>query len=158
MGQESPIEPWLAPDNRAACGLRTDWLRRGKMTKTAGRENQKRCLNRAASRDHGTEGQNNPVQWGGLDGKKNSGRRRSLFSLTPFIELIRHFSSFRHSILYSAVEPRENHNKYHPVHTVSGTYATIYVPYPLSTRWTRAMVSEGFGTQQVDSRDIRNWL
>src|SRR5271168_5019126 len=86
MGQESPIEPWLAPDNRAACGLRTDWLRRGKMTKTAGRENQKRCLNRAASRDHGTEGQNNHVQWGGLDGKKNSGRRRSLFSLTPFID------------------------------------------------------------------------
>src|SRR5271170_1120307 len=28
MGHESPIEPWLAPDNRAACGLRTDWLRR----------------------------------------------------------------------------------------------------------------------------------
>src|SRR5271155_4837253 len=26
------------------------------MTKTAGRENQKRCLNRAASRDHGTAG------------------------------------------------------------------------------------------------------
>src|SRR6202795_1725943 len=28
MGHESPIEPWLAPDNRAACGLRTDRLRR----------------------------------------------------------------------------------------------------------------------------------
>src|SRR5271168_3029199 len=102
MGQESPIEPWLAPDNRAACGLRTDWLRRAKMTKTAGRENQKRWLNRAASRDHGTEGQNNPAQRGGLDGKKSSGRRRSLFSLTPFIELIRHFNreSSRTALLY----------------------------------------------------------
>src|SRR5271169_2977139 len=59
------------------------------MTKTAGRENQKRCVNEAASRDHGTAGQNNPAQRGGLDGKKNSGRRRSLFSLTPFIELTR---------------------------------------------------------------------
>src|SRR5271155_3005599 len=68
--------------------------------KTAGRENQKRCLNRAASRDHGTEGQNNPVQWGGLDGKKTSGRRRSLFSLTPFIELIRSWpQSRRHSAI-----------------------------------------------------------
>src|SRR5271170_3088888 len=89
MGHESPIEPWLAPDNRAACGLRTDWLRRAKMTKTAGRENQKRCVKEAASRDLGTEGQNTPAQRGGLDGKKNSGHRRSVFSLTPFIELIR---------------------------------------------------------------------
>jgi hypothetical protein len=56
MGHESPIEPWLAPDNRAACGLRTDWLRRAKAMKTAGKENQKRCVNAAASRDHGTEG------------------------------------------------------------------------------------------------------
>src|SRR5271168_989263 len=62
------------------------------MTKTAGRENQKRCVKEAASRDHGTEGQNNPVQWGGLDGKKTSGRRRSLFSLTPFIELTRTYA------------------------------------------------------------------
>src|SRR5271156_4053208 len=56
------------------------------MTKTAGRENQKRCLNRAASRDHGTEGHSDLAQRGGLDGKKTSGRRRSLFSLTPFID------------------------------------------------------------------------
>ncbi len=62
MGHESPIEPWLAPDNRAACGLRTDWLRRTKAMKTAGRENQKRCVNGAASRVLGTERQNNPAQ------------------------------------------------------------------------------------------------
>jgi|BogFormECP03_OM3_1039632.scaffolds.fasta_scaffold04724_2 hypothetical protein len=35
------------------------------------------------------EGKNNPAQWGGLDGKKNSGQRRSVFSLTPFMELTR---------------------------------------------------------------------
>ena len=89
MGHESPIEPWLAPDNRAACGLRTDWLRRPKAMKTAGKENQKRCVNAAASRDHGTEGQNNPARRGGLEANKTSGCRRSVFSLTPFIELIR---------------------------------------------------------------------
>jgi hypothetical protein len=57
--------------------------------KTAGRETQKRYKNRVASRAQGTEGKNNPAQWGGLDGKKNSGQRRSVFSLTPFMELIR---------------------------------------------------------------------
>src|SRR5271170_2952183 len=59
------------------------------MTKTAGKENQKRCVNEAASRDHGTEGQNDPAQRGGLEGKKKSSRRRSVFFSTPFIELIR---------------------------------------------------------------------
>ena len=61
--------------------------------KTAGRETQKRYKNRVASRAQGTEGKNNPAQWGGLDGKKNSGQRRSVFSLTPFMELIRHLDS-----------------------------------------------------------------
>ena len=69
MGHESPIEPWLAPDNRAACGLRTDWLRRAKGMKTAGKENQNRRLQEAASRDRGTESYNNPAQWGGLGSK-----------------------------------------------------------------------------------------
>jgi hypothetical protein len=57
--------------------------------KTAGRETEKRYKNRVASRAQGTEGKNNPAQWGGLDGKKNSGQRRSVFSLTPFMERIR---------------------------------------------------------------------
>src|ERR1700677_424529 len=69
-------------------GLRTDWLRRAEAMKTAGRENQKRYRNRVASRAPGTEGQNKPARWGGLDGKKNSGHKRSFFSLTPFMELI----------------------------------------------------------------------
>jgi hypothetical protein len=69
--------------------IRTDWLRRGKAMKTAGRENQKRYTSVVATRDHGTESENNPAQWGGLDGKKNSGHRRSVFSLTPFMERIR---------------------------------------------------------------------
>jgi hypothetical protein len=89
MGPEPPIEPWLAPDNRAACGLRTDWLRRAKAMKAAGKKNQTRCPNEAASREHETEGQNNPAQRGGLEGKKTSSRRRSVFSLIPFIGLIR---------------------------------------------------------------------
>jgi hypothetical protein len=59
--------------------------------KTAGRETQKRYKNLVASRAYGTEGQNKPAQRGGLDGKKNSGRRRSVFCLTPFMELIRHY-------------------------------------------------------------------
>jgi hypothetical protein len=69
-------------------GLRIDWLRREEAMKTAGKENQKRYRTFVASRDQGTEGENNPAQWGGLDGKKNSGHRTSVFSLTPFIELI----------------------------------------------------------------------
>jgi hypothetical protein len=48
--------------------------------KTAGRENQKRCVNEAASRDHGTEGHSNLAQRGGLDRKKKSGRRKAVFS------------------------------------------------------------------------------
>jgi hypothetical protein len=56
--------------------------------KTAGRENQKRYTTVVASRDHGTEDENNPAQWGGLDGKKKSGHRRSVFFLTSFIELM----------------------------------------------------------------------
>ena len=95
MGHESPIEPWLAPDNRAACGLRTDWLRRAKAMKTAGKKDQKRCLHEAASRDHGTEGSNNPAQtrWAGRQEKIRP--RESCFFLTPFIELIRSCASNR---------------------------------------------------------------
>jgi hypothetical protein len=70
--------------NRAACGLRTDWLRRVKVMKTAGKENQTRCPNEAAPRDRRTEGQNNPAQWGGLEAKKISSRRRSVFFLDSF--------------------------------------------------------------------------
>jgi hypothetical protein len=52
--------------------------------KTAGKENQKRCLHEAVSRDHGTEGPNNPAPWGGLDSKKKSSGRRSVFFLDSF--------------------------------------------------------------------------
>jgi hypothetical protein len=41
--------------------LQPDWLRRAKAMNTAGKENHKRCLNEAASRDHETEGQHNPA-------------------------------------------------------------------------------------------------
>src|SRR5271155_934264 len=89
MGHESPIEPWWAADNRAAwespnrlASSRQSDENRWQKKPTALRES-------SSVRDHRTEGQNNPAQRGGLDGKKNSGRRRSLFPLTPFIELIR---------------------------------------------------------------------
>jgi hypothetical protein len=36
---------------------------------------------------YGTESENNPAQWGRLDVKKKSGHRRSVFFLTPFLEL-----------------------------------------------------------------------
>jgi hypothetical protein len=57
--------------------------------KTAGRETQKRYAIFVASRVCGTEGENNPAQWGGLDVKKQSGHGRSIFFLNPFIELVR---------------------------------------------------------------------
>ncbi|MGA7854761.1 MAG: hypothetical protein WCA15_15650 [Candidatus Acidiferrales bacterium] len=57
--------------------------------KTAGKKDQTRCLHEAASRDHGTEGQNNPAQWGGLERKKKIRPQGSCFYLTPFIELTR---------------------------------------------------------------------
>lgn len=91
MGQESLIEPWLPPDNLVLLvGLRTDGPRRKEAMKTADRETQKRYGIAVASRDPGTEGKNNPAQWGGLDVEKKSGQRRSVFFLTPFIELIGH--------------------------------------------------------------------
>jgi hypothetical protein len=61
-------------------GLRTDRLRRAQVMKTAGSENQTRCLNEAASRDHGTESKNKPAQRGGLEAKKKSSRRKAVFS------------------------------------------------------------------------------
>jgi hypothetical protein len=67
-------------------GLRTDWLRRKDAMKTAGRKTK--ATNVVASRVCGTEGENNLAPWGGLDGKKNFGHRKSVFSLTPFMELI----------------------------------------------------------------------
>src|ERR1700722_14744005 len=57
--------------------------------KTADRENQNRYTSVVATRDHGTQDQNHPAQRGRLDGKKNSGRRRKVFYLTPFMERIR---------------------------------------------------------------------
>jgi hypothetical protein len=58
--------------------------------KIAGRENQKRYATAlVASRVYGTEGENNPAQSTRLDVKKKSGHGRSVFFLTPFIELIR---------------------------------------------------------------------
>jgi hypothetical protein len=71
-------------------GFGTDRLRRQEAMKTAGRENPNRCTTvRVAFRAYGTEAENNPAQWGGLDVEKKSGHRRSVFFLTPFIELSR---------------------------------------------------------------------
>jgi hypothetical protein len=36
------------------------------------------------------EGENNPAQWGGLDGKKTSGHRESVSFLPPFMEITKH--------------------------------------------------------------------
>src|SRR5271168_2780851 len=71
MGHESPIEPWLAPDNRAACGLRTDWLRCAKVMKTAGKENQKRCATvRSVPRSrNGRPEQSCSTRWAGSQEK-----------------------------------------------------------------------------------------
>ncbi len=84
MGHESPIEPWLAPDNRAACGSRADWLRRAPVMKTAGREHPKRCRKEAASRALGTEGQNNPAQTGRAGRQEKIQRPEKCFLLDSF--------------------------------------------------------------------------
>jgi hypothetical protein len=76
--------------------------------KTADRENQNRYTSVVATRDHGTQDQNHPAQRGPLDGKKNSGRRRSVFSLTPFMELIRRWEAFlarRYTLLLYTASP-----------------------------------------------------
>jgi hypothetical protein len=58
--------------------------------KTAGRENPNRCTTAlAAFRVFGTEAENTSCSMGGLDVENKSGHRRSVFFLTPFIELIR---------------------------------------------------------------------
>ena len=67
--------------------------------KNADKENQKRYTSVVASRAPGTEGQNEPAQPGGLDGKKNSGQRRSVFFLTPFMELIRSYGTEQVSVV-----------------------------------------------------------
>jgi len=57
--------------------------------KTAGRETQKRYGIFVASRVYGMDGENNPAQWGGLDVRKNSGHRRSVFLDFPFYRTYR---------------------------------------------------------------------
>ena len=89
MGHESPIELW-SPNLTTFCfvGFGTDRLRRQEAMKTAGRENPNRYATvLVAFRVYGTEAENNSAQWGGLDVKKKSGHGRSVFFLTPFIEL-----------------------------------------------------------------------
>src|SRR6202522_4635774 len=97
MGHESPIEPWLAADNRAAWES-PNRLASSRQSDENRWQKKPTALREASSvRDHRTEGQNNPAQRGGLDGKKNSGRRRRLFRLTPFIELIRTLVGHHHN-------------------------------------------------------------
>jgi hypothetical protein len=60
----------------------------GEQVKTAGRENPNRYTTvLVAFRAYGTEAENNPAQWGGLDVENKSGHRRSVFFLTPFIDI-----------------------------------------------------------------------
>jgi len=75
----------LASRTRAAKNtslvLRTKWLRREEVMKTAESENQIRCTCFAATREHGTEDQNNPAQRARLDGKENFLPREKCFFL-----------------------------------------------------------------------------
>jgi hypothetical protein len=58
--------------------------------KTAGRENPNRYTAvLVAFRVYGTEAENTSCSMVGLDVEKKSGHRRSVFFLTPFIELTR---------------------------------------------------------------------
>jgi hypothetical protein len=60
----------------------------------------------AASRDHGTVGENKPAPWGGLDGKKTWGHGRIFFSILGdaptahevFMELIAHLDGMVRTI------------------------------------------------------------
>ncbi|MGA6954327.1 MAG: hypothetical protein WBY73_04405, partial [Candidatus Acidiferrales bacterium] len=58
---------------------------------TAAKENQQRRRNEAASRGHGMDGRTLLLKRGGLETKKTSKRRRSVFFLATFIELIRSY-------------------------------------------------------------------
>ena len=79
------MEPWLAPDNRAALfGLRTDWLRRAEAMKTAGRENRKRYTSVVASRAPGTEGQNKPARRGRAGRQEKLRPQEKCFFLDSF--------------------------------------------------------------------------
>ena len=80
-------------------GFGTDRLRREKVMKTAGRENPNRYATAlVAFRVYREEAENNSAQWGRLGVDKKSGRRRSVFFLTPFIELLRSWQNSPHGI------------------------------------------------------------
>src|SRR5271169_2827947 len=104
MGHESPIEPWLAPDNRAAGGLRTDWLRRVKVMKTAGRENQKRCATvRSVPRSrNGRPEQSWSTRWAGSQEKIRP--QEKCFSLDSFYRTNRDLICF-HLIFFAIRSP-----------------------------------------------------
>src|ERR1700733_14013051 len=92
MGHESPIEPWLAPDNRVLLvGLRTDWLRRKEAMNTAGRETYNRYTTvRSAPRSRcGRPERSCSIRWAGRQEKLRPQVR--CFFLTPFIELLRSY-------------------------------------------------------------------
>src|SRR6202167_2876968 len=106
MGHESRIELW-SPNLTTFCFVvfGTDRLRRQEAMKTASRENPNRYTAvLVAFRVYGTEAENTSCSMGGLDVEKKSGHRRSVFFLTPFIELLRSLAPLTTWILEGAVQ------------------------------------------------------
>ena len=109
MGHESPIEPWLAPDNRC-CLWSPNRLAssRAKVMKTTGKENQKRCENRSSvprSRN-GRPQQSCSTRWAGSQAKIQP--KEKSFLLDSFYRTYQDLTAWSVDNFRFADEPRRS--------------------------------------------------
>src|SRR6202453_2290918 len=84
MGHESPIEPWLAADNRAAWES-PNRLASSRQSDENRWQKKPTALREASSvRDHRTEGQNNPAQTGWAGSQEKIRPQERCFFLDSF--------------------------------------------------------------------------
>src|SRR5271170_6727295 len=106
MGHESPIEPWLAPDNRAACGLRTDWLRRAETDENRWQRKPKalaECSSVPRSRN-GRPEQSCSMAWAGRQEKIRP--QEKCFSLDSFYRTYQELAQRKPSVAIYGVVSR----------------------------------------------------
>ncbi len=87
------MEPWLPPDNRTAC-----WSQNGLASSRRSDENHSERKPKALQQPRSVPSSRNgrraqTCSMGRAGRKKNSGHRRSVFFLTPFMELNGHWES-----------------------------------------------------------------
>src|ERR1700677_1393180 len=109
MGHESPIEPWLAADNRAAWES-PNRLASSRQSDENRWQKKPTALREASSvRDHRTEGQNNPAQTGWAGSQEKIRPQERCFFLDSFYRTYQDLDSrIGQTLASAAFRPRLN--------------------------------------------------